>query len=132
MRNFYLTADIIPADMTWQFCLAGAATPRAPQNGPTKITHPVVVEGIYVRHTVAATPSLSRTSDPNMNPIASSYPKGTSKPSLTRSRAVFPMYLNPVIIWQSGLERLISRPQFTSETFDKFETIPLCHGFDHL
>jgi hypothetical protein len=45
--------------------------------------------------TVAATPSLSRSSSPNMNPIASSYPNGTAKPRLVRSSAVFPMNLNP-------------------------------------
>lgn len=30
-----------------------------------------------------------------MKPMASSYPKGTSYPSLTKSKAVFPMYLKP-------------------------------------
>jgi hypothetical protein len=55
----------------------------------------LLAERMNLTHTVAATPSLSRTSDPNMNPMASSYPNGTSKPSWTRSRALFPMYLNP-------------------------------------
>lgn len=47
--------------------------------------------------TLAATPSLSRISDPNIYPIASSYPKGTSTPFLTRSSAVLPMNLKPEV-----------------------------------
>ena len=46
-------------------------------------------------HTAAATPSLSRISDPIMNPIASSYPNGTSNPCSTRDSAELPMYLKP-------------------------------------
>ena len=45
--------------------------------------------------TVAATPSLSLIWVPNMNPIASSYPNGTSYPWSTKFKAVLPINLNP-------------------------------------